>query len=50
MSVVVDTLFNVTPIVCGVLYVFSPCFVMHFLVSFLVSNHLEEEEIACWLS
>ena len=35
LFVVVDLLFFVAPIVCGN-PVFSPCFVMHYLVSFLV--------------
>ena len=34
-SVVVDSLFNVAPIVC-LSSVFCPSFVMHYLVSFLV--------------
>ena len=34
-SVVVDSLFNVAPIVCED-YVFCLCFVVHYLVSFLV--------------
>ena len=35
MSVVVDSLFIVAPIVC-VFFVFGPCFVVQYLVSFLV--------------
>ena len=41
--VVVDSLFIVPPpIVCGVL-VKRPCFMMYFLLFFLVCNHLTEK-------
>ena len=42
-SVVVVSLFIVAPIVCGC-SVFGPCFVMYYFTSFLVCNHLDEEE------
>ena len=35
LAVVVDSLFRVAPIVCGG-SVFCPCFVMQYLMSFLV--------------
>ena len=41
-SVVVGSLFIAAPIVCGG-SVFFPCYVTHYLVSFLVCNHLEWE-------
>ena len=42
-SVVVDSLFIVTPIVCGG-SVFGSCFVIQYFVSFLVG---EEERAGC---
>ena len=36
MYVVVDSLFIVAPIVCVFFCVFGPCFVVQYLVSFLV--------------
>ena len=40
-SVVVDSLFNVAPFVC-LGSVVCPSFVMHYLVFFLVCNHIHE--------
>ena len=49
MYVVVVSLLIVAPIVCGgYTNVFGPCFVVQYLVSFLVYNHLTwEERVGC---
>ena len=44
-SVVVDSLFNIAPVLCWG-SVFCSKFVMHYLVSFLVLHHLDENDRA----
>ena len=47
-SVVVDSLFNVAPIVCWG-FVFCPSFVMHYLLSFLVLQSSSRERESWFL-